>query len=38
MHKNVTKVKDIDTIHAAAMTYKKRGLACRFTANLRVST
>ena len=28
----------IDPIHAAAMTDKKRGLACRFTANLRVST
>ena len=28
----------IDPIHAAAMTNKKRGLACRFTANLRVST
>ena len=28
----------IDPIHAAAMTDKKRGLGCRFTANLRVST
>ena len=28
----------IDPIHAAAMTDKKRGLACRFTAKLRVST
>ena len=29
---------DIDPIHAAAMTDKKRGLGDRFTANLRVST
>ena len=28
----------IDHIHAAAMMNKKRGLAGRFTANLRVST
>ena len=28
----------IDPIHAAAMTEKKRGLASRFTANLRIST
>ena len=28
----------IDPIHAAAMMNKKRGLAGRFTANLRVST
>ena len=28
----------IDPIHAAAMTDKKRGLGCRFNANLRVST
>ena len=29
---------DIDPIHAAAMTDKKRGLGCRFTANLRIRT
>ena len=28
----------IDPIHAAAMTDKKRGLTCRFTANVRIST
>ena len=28
---------EIDPIHAAAMTDKKRGLGCRFTANLRVT-
>ena len=28
----------IDPIHAAAIMKKKRGLACKFTANLRVST
>ena len=28
----------IDPIHAAAMTDKKRGLGCSFTANVHVST
>ena len=38
LSKNIALLVTIDPIHAAAMTDKKRGLVCRFTANLRVST